>query len=183
MSPPLPAYILAGGWSKRYGSDKARADRGGRPMIQVVAEQAKHVAWPITVVSEENGKYGDLGLDTIADDQPHLGPLGGLIAALRHCDQDRLLLLACDQPSLDDWLPTLAAEAARADIVAFKADEPALAHPMPAIYATALLPYAESLLGGGRPAGPQQLVSDLHAAGRCRLLDPPGDLLDVNRPA
>ena len=179
----LPAYILAGGQSRRYGTDKARADRDGQPMIVRVAEQARPLASRVLVVADVPAKYDDLGLATITDDQPHRGPLGGLVAALRHCEGERLLLLACDQPALVDWLPTLLAHAADADIVAFRAETPALAHPMPAVYATALLPYALSLFGDERPAGPQQLVSDLHASGRCLLLEPPGDLLDVNRPS
>lgn len=91
-----PVYILAGGRSSRFGSDKARAPVAGEPMIVRVAQMAAPVAESITVVADRTGKYDDLGLVTIRDDTPHLGPLGGLATALRHRGDGWLLLLSCD---------------------------------------------------------------------------------------
>lgn len=80
----MPAYILAGGQSRRFGSDKARAAFDKKPLIAQLAEQLSTCLNPVVVVAESAGKYDDLGLTTIADDRPGQGPLGGLATALHH---------------------------------------------------------------------------------------------------
>ena len=84
----LPIYILAGGRSSRFGSDKARAVLDGEPLIKRVARMAMPIAESTTIVADRTGKYDDLGLRSIADDPPHLGPLGGLAAALGIAEKD-----------------------------------------------------------------------------------------------
>jgi molybdopterin-guanine dinucleotide biosynthesis protein A len=76
------AYILAGGKSRRFGSDKALAMVEGRPLIARLADRVRpHVA-RVTVVAERVDKYAHLGLRTIGDVVAGLGPLGGLRTAL-----------------------------------------------------------------------------------------------------
>src|SRR4051794_14706591 len=77
----FPAYILAGGQSQRFGSDKARAPLDGKPLIVHVAESLKPIASSVTVVAKDFGEYDDLGLVSIGDLQPGLGPMGGLLTA------------------------------------------------------------------------------------------------------
>jgi molybdopterin-guanine dinucleotide biosynthesis protein A len=78
---PIPVYLLAGGRSSRFGSDKARAELAGVPLILRLAHQVEPVASPLVVVADRRDKYLDLGLTTIADALPGLGPLGGLLTA------------------------------------------------------------------------------------------------------
>ncbi len=103
MNPPLdklPVYILAGGRSLRFGADKARALIGGVPLACRVAEALKSMSSSQTVVSAEAGAYEDLGLTTIADTRPGMGPIGALEAALAdrlaRFSEGWLLLSACD---------------------------------------------------------------------------------------
>ncbi len=106
----LPIYILAGGRSRRFGSDKARAMFQGQPLLGHVATLLEPVASRITVVADRACKYDDLGFPTIADSLPGLGPLAGLQTALTDLPQeeDWLLLCSCDalvvRPA---WLQTL----------------------------------------------------------------------------
>jgi len=136
-----PAYILAGGRSSRFGSDKARALIAGQPMILHVASSIAPFAQSITVVADAPDKYGDLGLRTIADESPHLGPLGGLAAALQDCSPGATALVtSCDLIFLDGGraLGLLLGEA--------RADDLALVHfderwrPFPGLYSRLLLP-------------------------------------------
>jgi molybdopterin-guanine dinucleotide biosynthesis protein A len=105
----VPVYILAGGKSKRFGSDKARWLRDGEPLIVRVARTLKPLASAITVVAASDGEYDDLGLRTIGDVVPDKGPMGGLITAIGDCRESGWLLLsACDWEGLrSEWLQTL----------------------------------------------------------------------------
>ena len=113
----FPLYILAGGQSRRFGSDKARATINGRPLIQRIADTLRPAVTSVTVVADAAGKYQDLSLPTIPDTAPGSGPLAGLAAALQHgrnhADCEWVWVVACDwtNPSLD-LLQPLAEQAA-----------------------------------------------------------------------
>lgn len=96
----LPVYIVAGGESRRFGTNKARVLMGGEPLLERVAKALSPVASAVTVVAGEAGAYGDLGFTTIADARPGRGPLAGLEAAIAdrvaHFGAGWLLLSACD---------------------------------------------------------------------------------------
>ena len=97
----VPVYILAGGRSRRFGSDKARALVGDRPLIARVAGELEAVASSVRVVARFPGKYDDLGLSTIGDSVPGKGPMGGLLAALEDAaPAPWVFLAACDQVGL-----------------------------------------------------------------------------------
>jgi molybdopterin-guanine dinucleotide biosynthesis protein A len=118
--PQLPVYILAGGHSKRFGSDKARAIAAGEMLIVRVADALKPVASRLTVIADVPEKYADLGLNTIADRLPELGPLGGLHAAVcaerEHYDEGWILLAACDLARVNiAWIDDLLAVAKPGD--------------------------------------------------------------------
>lgn len=96
MPQNLPVYILAGGQSSRFGSDKALATLLGEPLLARLITAVTPVASRITVVAERPGKYDFLGVRTIGDIWPGKGPLGGLATALDDLSEPWLLLLSCD---------------------------------------------------------------------------------------
>lgn len=108
----MPAYILAGGASRRFGSDKARAHLDGRPLLQRLQDTLEDWGHDVTAVATATDAYADLGIRTIADRRPGLGPLAGLESALidrrQRLDDGWLLLLSCDTVHLDQaWLAAL----------------------------------------------------------------------------
>jgi len=136
MHAAVPVFILAGGKSSRFGSDKARALVDGKPLVALLAERLRTQAVSITVVADVAGKYADLNLETIADDEPGLGPIGGLKTALRVLKEPAaggawFLLSSCDLVGFDlQWLEALlAARTSGARAVAFKGErwEPLIA--------------------------------------------------------
>ncbi len=131
----VAVYILSGGQSRRFGSDKARANFRGRPLLNHAAAMLEPVASQLTVVADVAGKYDDLGLRTIADHSPGLGPLAGLQTALVDLPQedDWLLLCSCDALVIRPaWLDTLLqARDEQHSAVAFCADH---WQPMPGLY-------------------------------------------------
>lgn len=78
----ISCYILAGGHSSRFGRDKARAQFEDNTLIQHVAHSLNPSSLTITVVADKPNKYADLGLRTIGDSFPGMGPLEGLHTAL-----------------------------------------------------------------------------------------------------
>lgn len=98
-------YVLAGGKSSRFGSDKARALVEGVPLIVRIVNSLGSCVDRVTVVAAVADQYADLGLRTIADLVPGLGPLGGLQAALHDGEPDRwCLLVSCDFAAADAGL-------------------------------------------------------------------------------
>lgn len=82
--PDMPCVILAGGRSRRFGSDKAFAELGGQRLIDIIVQKlAAQTAGPIAVNAAKARDYADLSLPLLPDRlSGHLGPLAGLHAAL-----------------------------------------------------------------------------------------------------
>lgn len=158
----VSAYILAGGKSSRFGSDKARAVLDDKPLIVHIFEMLRSVCPEVVAVADVAAKYDDLGVPTIADQRPGLGPLGGVEAALA----DRLarhgagwtIVASCDLAGLKrEWVETIARHlSSDTKAVAFRED---FWQPFPAAYHTDLLPIASQLLDENR-ASFQRLLSD-----------------------
>jgi molybdopterin-guanine dinucleotide biosynthesis protein A len=93
------AYILVGGKSSRFGSDKALIDIAGRPLAAHLADVAREAAGRVTLVGSPE-RYQHLGLPIIPDTHRDVGPLAGILAALEHTGASWNLILACDMPLL-----------------------------------------------------------------------------------
>jgi molybdenum cofactor guanylyltransferase len=143
-------YILAGGGSRRFGSDKARALIDGEPLICGVARLLEPVAKTTTVVAGVAGAYQDLGFRTVGDLVPGKGPLAGLIAAINDYPGDGWLILsACDWSGIRaEWIGLLAARIkpdSRAVVFRHERVEPLLG-----LYHTSVEKVARSLIESGR---------------------------------
>jgi len=90
--------VLVGGRSSRFGSDKAAALLGDDPLC----EHARRLVRPFVA---DTVLVGGPDLPDLPD--PHLGPLGGIAAALDHGAShgfDYVLTIGCDMPRLPDGL-------------------------------------------------------------------------------
>lgn len=183
----VPVYILAGGQSRRFGSDKARATLDGKPLILHVADGLRLFASSITAVAQVPEKYSDLGLRTIADLQPALGPVGGLLTALADCAAPWLLLTSCDLVGVarSSIQALLTADRRTAQVIAFKSG---LWQPMPALYHRSLSPLVSQVISSDRRS--MQLLLDSavvlplpHAAASAdaRGVNTPGELDGIHR--
>lgn len=148
MSHGARGYILAGGLSRRFGTDKARALLAGRPLIVRTADAMEQAGLQPRVVARSAGQYDDLGLPTVGDIRPGRGPLAGLETALVDAGDGWVLLAPCDMVDLrPHWIESLlAARQDRADAVAFRAHR---WQPMPALYHQQLLPRLREHLDAG----------------------------------
>lgn len=90
--------VLAGGSSRRMGSDKALVEVAGRQMIEWVGSVLAAVCGRVIVVGRPSGW---LGMEAIPDlEHERKGPLSGLVAAMTAYPGDRLMVVGVDQP----WL-------------------------------------------------------------------------------
>lgn len=107
------AFILAGGASSRMGSEKAWLQFGGVPMVIRLADLLDKVAGQVTLIAPPN-QFAELPLRVFADDEPGLGPLGGIATALRVSRAEWNLVTGCDLPFLTrEWLAFLVERACK----------------------------------------------------------------------
>jgi molybdopterin-guanine dinucleotide biosynthesis protein A len=114
LYPLIATVILAGGYSRRMGRDKALVLWQGEPMVQRVYDVARSLTPRSIILSGWNDRYADLDLancEFLHDQHPGSGPLLALAQALHDVTgspistppqtPEWILLLACDLPSLD----------------------------------------------------------------------------------
>lgn len=98
MQAPVSGLILAGGRSRRFGSDKAAHEIGGQAMIEMAYEALRAVTDDVIVsVRHEQQRY-DVQAAYVVDRYRRMGPLAGLDAGFARARHDWLFVVACDMP-------------------------------------------------------------------------------------
>lgn len=143
----ITAYVLAGGKSTRMGEDKGWMVLNGQPLIIHVTSPLKTLFSSVCIVSEDKS-YDALKLRRIEDHTPHLGPAGGIFAALRDCKTTKALICTCDMPFIDsDFLRKMISKTAEEEILL--PCSPKEWHPFPAIYSPSIAkPWAKEMEKG-----------------------------------
>ena len=143
------AVILAGGQSRRMGSNKALLDFGGKPLIQTLIDRVRPVTGRILISSNDAPSYQFLGLPVISDHYKDRGPLAGFHAAMTHGVCSLYIMLACDLPNLQSpFLRRLIAFADGFDAVIPQTWN-GVAHPLCAVYRRTCLPAIDRALLNG----------------------------------
>jgi len=100
--------ILAGGASRRFGSDKAAALLGSAPLLRHVVNRVRP---QVDLLAISGSGRANFDLPVIADSLKGEGPLGGLISGLAWAKEREIPLVvtfACDTPFLPhDLVSTL----------------------------------------------------------------------------
>jgi len=97
----ISGVILAGGQSKRFGSNKSFALFHGISFIKRVEQVMRPLFSDLLMVTNTPEVYKSPSYTVITDDIPHQGPLGGIVTALRKAKHERIFVVACDMPLLD----------------------------------------------------------------------------------
>lgn len=116
---PFGGYVLVGGKSSRFGSDKALLAVQGGQLAARVADAVVAAVGEVSLVGSP-AKYAALGFRVIPDVIAGAGPLGGILAALEDSEHEWNLIAACDMPRVRaDFLKFLIHRAAQsqADVV------------------------------------------------------------------
>lgn len=94
------AGILAGGGSRRFGSDKAFAVHEGKTLLERTVEKALHLTQEVYILAKEPAPYSSIDCPVLSDSFPVSTPLNGIISISPYV-KGWLLLLACDIPFFD----------------------------------------------------------------------------------
>jgi molybdopterin-guanine dinucleotide biosynthesis protein A len=100
---PLSVAILAGGMSRRMGTDKALISLypGMPPFLAATRDRVRSISGDIFVVATNRPQYAHLGMSVVADAVEDSGALGGILTALRYARHDHCLVIPCDLPFLN----------------------------------------------------------------------------------
>jgi molybdopterin-guanine dinucleotide biosynthesis protein A len=184
------AAILAGGASRRFGAPKALASVGGRRIVERVRDALRAVAGETVLIVNEAAGFADLGMEMRGDEVAGVGPLGGIVTALRWAAErghGGALCVACDMPFASAALLRRIAERAGDAIVVPESRGRRGVEPLCAWYPAACLPAAERMIAGGSRA--LHPLLDAFPAERVPLAeveligDPDVLFLNVNTPA
>jgi len=91
------AGILAGGGSRRFGSDKACAVYEGKSLLEWTIHNASEITDSINILTKKPEAYSFTGCRIIEDLLEVSTPISGIISIMPYVS-DWLLLLACDIP-------------------------------------------------------------------------------------
>ena len=180
---PLFGLVLGGGRSERMGTDKAALSYHGKPQVRhgldLLAPFCAQAY--VSCRAEQAGDPAFAGLPQVHDTFLGLGPMGGILSALRAHPGAAFLVIACDLPFLD--AATLEALVRDRDplriATAFAGPQGGLPEPLCAVYEPRAYARALQLLGQGVDC-PRKLILNSSAA----VLTPPDAraLRNVNDP-
>lgn len=171
MSPPrdFDAAVLAGGRSRRMGTDKALLRISGATLLaRQVALCDSLGARRVWVSGRTPAQLEGLDASALPDDAPGRGPLGGIATVLRASRAPHLLVLAVDMPLLDTALLGRLLRL-RAPGMGVVPRGPGGCEPLAAVYPTEFLATADAALAAGS-ARLRPLLDEALAAGRFRAL-------------
>jgi molybdenum cofactor guanylyltransferase len=189
------AVVLAGGRSRRFGSDKLAASVEGRPVLDRAIEAVAAVADEVVVVvAPGDDRPLPPGSRRVEDPAPFEGPLVGLAAGLGAEPRDPTttadvaLVVGGDMPALRPAVLRLLIAVVREGAAGAVLHDGTTGRPLPAAYRleTAAAATRRLLDTGERRlrALPHALDATVIAVGDWRRLDPDAaTLLDVDSPA
>ncbi len=192
MTPDLMVVVLAGGEGRRMGGGKPLRRVGGRSLISIALEQARHWSPLVAVSVRSPDQIGPAEAPVILDSHDVAGPLAGLAAALAFASRasvSRLLTLPCDTPNLPDDLALRLNAALIPGVRAAVARCAGRLHPICAVWdvqAQADLPAyiaagRSSMRGFAEAVGVKTVDWGESAAPAFHNVNTPADLLDATR--
>ena len=180
MNREVTAAILAGGESRRFGTDKALFVWRGKPLVAHAMEALRPEAAEVLVVAKSAGPFEGLrylGARIVLDGRADSNPFWGLLAGLEALHTPWLFLCPCDVPLVrPNLLRALfsAREGARAVVPLWGGTE----QPLAALYHVDALETARKIAAEDPNPSPKKLVHDLKARFLCeeevRPCDPEG---------
>ncbi len=162
------ALVLAGGSSRRMGSDKALLKVNGVAIIERIVCQLDELFPEVLISANDQAKYAFLNKRVIMDQHMEAGPIAGIGAGLAQCAHKRLFVTACDIPRINSDLVSELLSADNGYDVVVPVTPSGHFEPVHAIYDRRALEGIEQLL-----SSKNHKIVDLY--GKCRTLAYPID--------
>lgn len=96
----IKGIVLAGGRSRRFGSDKALTQWEGMSFLERSLKLLDEFSCQPVVIANRGADYSFLGYPVYHDLIENKGPLGGLYTGMTLFKNTFLLVLTCDMPAL-----------------------------------------------------------------------------------
>src|SRR5664279_5813628 len=100
-STTITVAVLAGGASRRMGTNKSLVELDGKPLIQHVLACVRHLNAPVLLVTNRPDQYSRFQVAMVSDTVPGKGSMGGIYSALMNSTTRFTLCVACDMPFLN----------------------------------------------------------------------------------
>ncbi len=147
---PLLGAVLVGGASRRFGSPKALALYEGVPMAERVVRVLRSVVSEVVLVGSGPVPESLVELSRLEDMPGVVGPLAGILAALRKRPGRAWLVAACDQALVSQAACHWLVNERRVERVAVLPRRSAeIIEPLLAVYEPAALLFLEKLESAG----------------------------------
>jgi molybdopterin-guanine dinucleotide biosynthesis protein A len=101
----LTGLVLSGGQSSRMGQEKGLVNLNRDPMVSYVVNSMLGLVDEV-VISVGKGRadlydeYREIGFEVVEDREPGIGPLEGLVCAMRAARGEYVIVAPCDTPFL-----------------------------------------------------------------------------------
>jgi len=132
------------------GLEKGLVDFRGKPLISYAIEALKPVTNALLVSANNRlDDYRNFGYEIVRDEVREIGPMGGLLAALKHSKTEYNLVLSCDMPFVStELLEYLSGNMQNYDIVVAVHDEDRQ-EPLCGCYSRSVISILEQQIAGG----------------------------------
>jgi len=171
------AIIMAGGGSRRMGTDKSMLPVEGRPIIERTCRRLAACFEQVLISANEVEKFAFLGFEIVPDNVPGQGPLMGIASALEASVNEINFIVACDIPDIEPGnIRRILSEAADGDAdIIVPAIGNGMYEPLFAVYRKSVLEAMNKVLSsGGRK------ISDVFDLCRVRKVDLGSSLVNLN---
>lgn len=179
----LSGLVLAGGKSRRMGSDKAALQTGGETQLErAVKLLQRHVGEVFVSTAADQADDPVRGkFRQIVDRYEDMGPVAGILSALDTSPQRSWLVLACDLPHIDDGTIDFLIRNASTEnpFTAYRSVNDGLPEPLCAIYRPESRPHIDRFVADGIVCPRKMLINS-----PTTLLEQPnpGALHNINTP-
>ena len=95
---PISAFILIGGKSERFGSEKWRANINGKSVLDRIWDACMNFEERVVIGKEKPKNFKK---PFICDQLEIQAPINGLYTAIQHTEHDWIQLVSCDLPLIE----------------------------------------------------------------------------------
>ena len=158
----IKGLVLAGGRSRRMGSDKALMTREGKSQLERAVELLQKYLPEVFVsaraeqsADEERSRY-----PLVIDQYDGIGPIAGVLSAMDEDPLSSWLVLACDLPNIDGETIAKLLEfySGQHPFVAYKSSHDGLPEPLCAIFTPACRPIIDGFVADGMVCPRKMLI-------------------------